>query len=192
MEKVAEIIEKIWKEDIGKEFQDGDLLYEGDLRAAFYHHLRNRTNYKVFAEYDGLLGGGDPDIIIADGEKRVALAVVEFKFEVGCVVYEHDVKKLASWAKHSLKRDHMIKLVLDPRTRTFDGRKVYKAAPLIFWVFACIGEPDSNAFDPSFHRKLLKDCYGTDVPLGRFLLLTGCTDDNGEPDFKAYKLSDLS
>ena len=121
-------IQKIWENEIKKDYNNGWLLKEDTLKNAFYFHLRKKlgnffeeNDIRIFTEFtdEKFKGTGRrPDMVIAkvDFDKDVSyfgdsvtecLAVIEFKYKSGFTasndIYE-DYKKMR-WYANKLKAE---------------------------------------------------------------------------------------
>ena len=124
LDLIDKTIQKIWKNEIKKDYNYGWLLKEDTLKNAFYFHLRKKlgkyfdeNDIRIFTEFtdDKFKGTGCiPDMVIArvDFDKDVkywgdsvteCLAVIEFKFKSGFNpsndIYK-DYKKLRRYANN--------------------------------------------------------------------------------------------
>ena len=113
IDKINLTIQRIWKYDISKDYNNGWLLKEDTLKNAFYFHLRRRlgkffdeNNIRIFTEFTEDKFKGThcrPDMVIAkvnDNEELEYLAVIEFKYKKGFTTSNSiyaDFKKLRKY-----------------------------------------------------------------------------------------------
>jgi hypothetical protein len=110
---ILPVLERIWTKWIRDDYCAGLLVSESSLMSAFYHHARNEfaawNGISVFTEPTLWWGTGaelaqhdsrhcKPDLVIGrqGGDRRVAAAVIEFKYAPFTTVlpFETDIGKL--------------------------------------------------------------------------------------------------
>lgn len=170
MATTIKLLQRIWKERIEREYRDGWIPYERTLQAAIFHHLRaaDEPGLQVFAEVQAFLDSGNPDLVIARGNR--VEAVLELKLQLGGIRYQLDCKKLARWATRAASPTQC-HLQLDPSTLTL-RQQPFLVTPATQWIFAAIGQ---DGYD-HFNRDLLTKCVGSihrDKPRANFWLFSG-------------------
>jgi hypothetical protein len=170
MTSTIDLLRTIWTKQIGAEYLQGLLPYEGTLQAAIFSHIRaNPAGYKVFAEVPRFLGRGNPDLVITKGDH--VEAVIELKFVNGAIVYEHDIDKLVWWARKASKGSQKADLKLDPRTIQLSETDAFRVTDKTQWIFAAIGPEGYDALCPETVRGYLhKKCR---TKFENFWLFTG-------------------
>lgn len=169
MTPTIELLQDIWQKEIREDFCARMLINEHTLQAALYHHLRSRDEdrtFRVVVEVTDFLmskGKGIPDMVVLDRRKFTVEAVIELKCSPGAIVYEGDVKKLATWAARVETRKSLKDVFeVDPETLAwaddgvdgYDG--YYKFGSHTNWIFAAIGPGDCVWSDVETLRSLVR------------------------------------
>lgn len=169
MTPTIELLQDIWQKEIRDDFCARMLINEHTLQAALYHHLRSRNQdrrFRIVVEVTDLLmskGKGIPDMVVLDCQEFTVEAVIELKCSRGAIVYEDDVKKLATWAA-MVESGECPKDVFEKNPETLawaddgvDGYdRYYKFGSHTNWIFAAIGPAECDWSNVEALRSLVR------------------------------------
>ena len=187
MKDTMNILKEAWEKLVPTDYQDGVLYIERDLQAAFYHHVRilSRDGLVLFNEVPQFLGQGKPDLVVC--RDRNVEAVIEIKFDVSGVKFTDDLGKLARWANAVRKAPRKTPLALDPKTVTWDRKRLFIVSDKTNWVFAVV----TQASEPAIRSVAVRRCLQSkrkNVPWSRFWHFTGIVNPDGKLRFAARHL----